>query len=768
MSKKLRTTASIDIDVKLNAAIGEAQKQFNALGQIIEKNLMPLNQKTAAQELVDGFKRVKEEIDKLSLDGKLPINSIDTMDKKLESVVTSMRTMKDLMSKMQGLDLSAAARELPDLFAQTKKIHTLIDNFTALEKSSAKNFSAQNASFEKMVSSQARVNALLEERKRLQQQINTANVTDDERSAFSKAKPTKIQPVDAKIKADMQANLSLLQKNKEQAELYAKAMKEVGANLGTSEVASKGQIQLKMMGSAKNAGKEMSVIAAEADKMYNSIKRMETLKASSDVIKEYSQYTEAQYKTRVTDKMNAAGPLQAQAIEVNNLMQEYRALELVTKDYVGSLRQLTLADLSTPDLIKNLQIGFNVAEEEARGFAATLQKVMQNSDLTGADSIKGIDKAIKTQIASLKKLEDQEKSYASQERIYGKGSEYAQLGQRIKNTDDALKKLIIVEKELGATSKKDYGQAQGFSDYDELTSILERQKAKVTDLKNTMTSSFSVIEEAMRGLGIDVSELSTVDKYSEKIALMRTLLDTHDQSAFDEYGQDILRLLPQMDLLDKRIEELQKQAGQQMNFKTNLDQRIREIDEVQSRMVHFFSISNTIELFKRAVRGAFDTVKELDAVMTESAVVTDFSVGDMWDQLPEYTTRANALGVSIKGAYESVTLFLQQGLEMNEAVGISNETLKMARVASMDAGLATEFMTAALRGFNMELNETSAQKVNDVYSELAKITAADNEAIATAMTKTASIAKAANMEFESTAAILAQIIETTQEAPEAA
>jgi hypothetical protein len=36
------------------------------------------------------------------------------------------------------------------------------------------------------------------------------------------------------------------------------------------------------------------------------------------------------------------------------------------------------------------------------------------------------------------------------------------------------------------------------------------------------------------------------------------------------------------------------------------------------------------------------------------------------------------------------------------------------------------------------------------------------------MSKTASIAASANMEFETTAAFLAQIIETTQEAPETA
>lgn len=75
-------------------------------------------------------------------------------------------------------------------------------------------------------------------------------------------------------------------------------------------------------------------------------------------------------------------------------------------------------------------------------------------------------------------------------------------------------------------------------------------------------------------------------------------------------------------------------------------------------------------------------------------------------------------------------------------------------------------MTAAIRGFNMELNETSAQRVNDVYSNLAANAAANTHEIADAMTRTASIANAAGMEFETTAAFLTQMIETTRESAE--
>jgi TP901 family phage tail tape measure protein len=92
----------------------------------------------------------------------------------------------------------------------------------------------------------------------------------------------------------------------------------------------------------------------------------------------------------------------------------------------------------------------------------------------------------------------------------------------------------------------------------------------------------------------------------------------------------------------------------------------------------------------------------------------------------------------------------------------------MGRIAGLEAEDATNKMTAALRGFNMELSETSAQRVADVYSELAAITASDVGEISSAMTKTASIASSAGMEFETTAAFLSQIIETTRESAETA
>jgi TP901 family phage tail tape measure protein len=219
---------------------------------------------------------------------------------------------------------------------------------------------------------------------------------------------------------------------------------------------------------------------------------------------------------------------------------------------------------------------------------------------------------------------------------------------------------------------------------------------------------------------------------------------------------------------DEAVEQLGETThNSSIRFSEMVDQNSK-IDSLKSTIAQFVGWTGATKALSAAMRNAFADIQELDKAMTEIAVVTDFSVGDMWDQLPEYTQRANELGVSIVQAYEASALFYQQGLDTNEMIELSNETLKMARIAGLEASEATDRMTAALRGFNMELNQANAQKIADVYSELAAITASDVDEISSAMTKTASIASSAGMEFETTAAFLSQIIETTRESAETA
>lgn len=280
------------------------------------------------------------------------------------------------------------------------------------------------------------------------------------------------------------------------------------------------------------------------------------------------------------------------------------------------------------------------------------------------------------------------------------------------------------------------------------------------------TANVEANAEAFKNLGDSVKKVITeADGLNQKI---NNLESQKTDKITQEFTNVQISINGAADGFDRLTNETKGYISVGNAAANETQQLNKELSDIQNKVSYFFSLTNSVNLLKRTIRSAYNTVKELDAAMTETAVVTDFSVGDMWDQLPLYTKAANELGTTTLGAYQTMTLFYQQGLKTNEVFEIGTETMKMARIAGMDYADATNKMTAALRGFNMELNETSAQRVNDVYSELAAITAADTNEIATAMTKTASIADSANMEFETTAAFLSQIIETTRESAETA
>ena len=145
-------------------------------------------------------------------------------------------------------------------------------------------------------------------------------------------------------------------------------------------------------------------------------------------------------------------------------------------------------------------------------------------------------------------------------------------------------------------------------------------------------------------------------------------------------------------------------------------------------------------------------------------MVTEKTVDGLWEHYTQYATLAQKLGQSTESAVKTSALFYQQGLKDAEVMRLTEDTMKLATLAGLDFEKATSQMTAAIRGFHMEMEESS--HVTDVYSELAAHAAADVNGIAYAMSKTASIASNAGMSFENTAAFLTQMIETTQEAPE--
>ena len=324
--------------------------------------------------------------------------------------------------------------------------------------------------------------------------------------------------------------------------------------------------------------------------------------------------------------------------------------------------------------------------------------------------------------------------------------------------EDGLLNKIIGSINTGqiAEAKKQLQELQNYA-----KKVAPRTTADGKQAPGTLSSEkYQQLTSAINSMNGAVTQAETaINPLIEKHNNLQKELDETKQKAAQGIEKEFKGYNQASGEVEKLTDSLRRMHEEEFNFN-------REAQNIDRQIQSYFGLSQMIRKVGDIAKDAFATVKELDKAMTETAVVTNFSVGDMWDMLPTYTAQANQLGSTIKDVYEAATLYYQQGLNTNQAMGLANETLKMARIAGLGAAEATDMMTAALRGFNMEINQQSAQKINDIYSELAAITASDTAEIGSAMERTASIANSANMEFATTSAFLAQMIETTREAPE--
>lgn len=207
-----------------------------------------------------------------------------------------------------------------------------------------------------------------------------------------------------------------------------------------------------------------------------------------------------------------------------------------------------------------------------------------------------------------------------------------------------------------------------------------------------------------------------------------------------------------------RMTQIVEQGKQRLQQIDTTIGKMQGISNFINRYVGIYAIMRKVTTM---IRNAFNNIKELDAVITKIAVVTNMSQEDLWGKIGEYTTIAQQYGVATKDVYTVSQIFYQQGLQTAQVMSLTTETLKMAKIAGLDYAAAANAMTVAIRAFNIDMSE--AQQVTDTYSALAAKFAVDSGEIANAMEKTASSAANVGMSLQSTSAFMSVMIQTTRE-----
>ena len=230
--------------------------------------------------------------------------------------------------------------------------------------------------------------------------------------------------------------------------------------------------------------------------------------------------------------------------------------------------------------------------------------------------------------------------------------------------EDLRKEVVASQKEVTkfnrmlSTKTTAENAASAAKGYAETSRAVSDLNTKLENLKNNNEKAFNELINTLAKLNIDTTG---IDASADGIETLQKRLLELDNTSLNNLLAEISKLGINGKDLDDIMDQVAagiRKLGQESN---NLRQLNSEARQLEQSFLAFFSATNGVNLFKRAVKSAVETVKELDKTMTEAAVVTGYTINDMWAMMPEYTKRASELGVSINDLYGATTLYLQQG-----------------------------------------------------------------------------------------------------------
>lgn len=327
--------------------------------------------------------------------------------------------------------------------------------------------------------------------------------------------------------------------------------------------------------------------------------------------------------------------------------------------------------------------------------------------------------------------------------LSSQGEKAKQLKEQLQQAKDAAAQYAeqISEARKNAKTERDSVKVIGSWDaenqeYKVKTSVLTDTRRAIKEVEK----DYSDLGKVMQNPRASADELNRAMETSNRVMTETAENSRRARTSFDEM-----------------INPIAKAATQASNM-------AKSIESLRQRILFLFSATSIFYKIRAELNKTFESVKQLDKSFASIAMVTDKTLSDMWAQYDKYADMATKLGQSTNDMIQASALFYQQGLDTNEALQLTTDTMKLATLAGSDFSTATKEMTSTIHGFNMAMNEGS--HITDVYSELAAHAAASVDEIAKAMERTASIANSAGMSFENTSVFLTHMLETTQEGAE--
>ena len=193
----------------------------------------------------------------------------------------------------------------------------------------------------------------------------------------------------------------------------------------------------------------------------------------------------------------------------------------------------------------------------------------------------------------------------------------------------------------------------------------------------------------------------------------------------------------------------------------SLNSKIKEMSRVMTQSFKFTAAQTFIQAISNEVREAYQWVEELNTAITNIGVVTGKTASQLDLVTQSAIQGAKELRIAASEYAEGQLIFYQQGLSDDEVTRRTEITVKAAAAANQSMADMSSQLTAIWNTYKMTGDEM--QRAASVGAKMAGDTAVDFADIAEAMQTAAAPAEQMGVSYNSLAAIIATVGDTTQQ-----
>lgn len=505
-------------------------------------------------------------------------------------------------------------------------------------------------------------------------------------------------------------------------------------------MASKGTIALQLQ--INTIFKDTKSAVAELNKSLQNIKidKSITNDFGSNLIKSIKE--KGQEIQDVMQKINGTEYTGVNDKYFNDLFKSLSSKIEELKQLQDNLKQLQISNKSQ-DPSQDLA----TAKNELVSYQTELQKVTKTVDTLGErlSQLDPLDQAQAYQNVSsaLQKFKAQQDAIATQ-------------------VVDQKKKIADLTTACDEYAKKEKEVAQAQTDVQEAQKDINKVLEEADRLQTSGLDSMTGIKKATTEHTKEINEQAAALKAKEKI-------EKEANQATEEYRQAQIKIIEAekqaTEATKERISALEQDTTKTLiEYQSAANQGAKSTNDLsaalESSIVKWGSFTAIVRAAINAVQDIVSTYQELDDNLSAISAVSGITTESLWGNMPQMIDNANSLALSVDDLTNGMLLFYQQGLSTEETEIRLNAAGKMAAISQQDLSTAVDQLTSTMNAFGMTGDD--AANVVDVFANMAGKTATDVEELATAMARTASIAKNAGMTFEQTTAFIATMEETTR------